>query len=268
VARHPAARIDDLAASVDALRARTAALGLDALADSIMQVARPAVKLVPGGADDRSFFGAAEGADTLVSPSGRAVQPLLHVYLPQAFAVLEDWPDALAGLAGLPSEGWLAFGAVLDAELEVNEGLPHNDGAAIVAHHDGEDDLTPCGEGFAGAFQVVGLELILTVPDPEIAEQTFGVPPELLDAYTVLWEPQTGTTPGPQPPSHALHYLFGHAGWLYSSGLPSPGEPQLELLAQIAPDDAVGAPRLRDRVVYFTCEQNRPLDTLNVFVQR
>jgi hypothetical protein len=261
-------RTDDLPASIDALRARIGALGLGSLEKSIVDAARPALKLVPGGAGDRSFFGAPDVDHELLSPSGRTVQPLLCLHLPQAVAALEHPPGDLVGLAGLPSEGWLAFGAVLDVELEGNEGLPYNDGAAMVAHLDGTEDLAPRCEGFSGAFQTVGLESILTVPDPEIAEQTFGLPPVLVDAYTMLWEPQTDTTPGPQPPPHELHFLFGHAGWLYSSGLPSPGEPQPELLAQIVPHDAVGAPKLRDRVLYFTCEQDRPLETLSVFVQR
>jgi hypothetical protein len=152
----------------------------------------------------------------------------------------------------------------LSSDLALGEGAPFNDGAAAVVHL-ADASLSPANHSFAGEFQRVAFEPLVTIPDPEIATELWQLSPAEMEGYETLYLPQSGATPGPPP--YALHYLFGHHAPVRSSGVPDSGRPPLLLLAQLELHEAIGTEVLsRPRLLFFA-ERDRPLESLDVHVE-
>ena len=219
------------------------------------------LRLVPGTASDLSFFGEPVALpDGFVRPSSQA-GPLTCLLCLRLDDIAED-----AGRHGLPTTGWLLFFIEPSDELLYGQDVPFNDGTAAVCHI-AEASLTPNSDGFAGEFQRIAFEPIVTVPNPDIAQHLWNLSDAEREAYDTLYEPQAGVTPGPEPPPFSMHYLFGHHSPVHRSGVPDPDQPSLTLLAQLRLYEAVGLDVLsRPKLMFFT-EQQRPLETLDVAVQ-
>lgn len=248
-------------ANPDELLRRIDELGLSRLSSQILEQQTPSLRLVPGTASDPSFFGEpAALPESFVRPSSERgpLTCLLCIHLDD---IAED-----AEHHGLPTSGWLLFFIEPSDELLFGQDVPFNDGTAAVIHV-ADASLTPSKDGFAGEFQRIAFEPIVTVPDTDIAQHLWDLSDVEREAYDTLYSPQASVTPGPAPPPFSLHYMFGHHSPVHSSGLPDPDQPTLILLLQLRLYAAVGLDVIdRPQLMFFT-EQQRPLETLDVAVQ-
>jgi hypothetical protein len=248
-------------ANSEELLQRIEDLGLSRLSSQIVEQQARSLRLVPGAASDLSFFGEPSALpEDFVRPSSRS-GPLTCLLCLRLDDIAEE-----ARRHGLPTSGWLLFFIEPSDELLFGQGAPFNDGTAAVSHI-ADASLTPSPDVFAGEFQRIAFEPIVTVPDLDIARQLWNLSDTEREAYDTLYSPQNGVTPGLAPPPFSMHYLFGHHSPVHSSGLPNPGDPALILLLQLQLYAAVGLDVIdRPRLLFFT-EQQRPLETLDVAVQ-
>ena len=199
-----------------------------------MQQQAPSLRLVPGTASELSFFGEAVALpEGFVRPSSQA-GPLTCLLCLRLDDIAED-----ACRHGLPASGWLLFFIEPSDELLYGQDVPFNDGTAAVCHI-AEASLTPITDGFAGEFQRIAFEPIVTVPNPDIARHLWNLSDAEREAYDTLYEPQAGVTPrtGAAAVQHALPLRPPFPS--PSLGRARPHRPSLILLAQLQLYEAVG----------------------------
>jgi hypothetical protein len=185
-------------ANSDELLQRIDDLGLARLTSQILDQQAPSLRLVPGTASDLSFFGEPVALpEGLVRPSSQA-GPLTCLLC----LCLDDIAEE-AGRHGLPTSGWLLFFIEPSDELLFGQGAPFNDGTVAVRHI-ADASLAPSTADFAGEFQRIAFEPIVTIPDLDIARQLWDLSDVEREAYDTLYSPQSSVTPGPAPPPFSI----------------------------------------------------------------